>query len=345
MMKIKLATILMVLFISGVVHAQIDNTQTITKTGTTSATFLKIAPDARAAAMGKAFVAMTGDLSSIFWNPAGLDHLDRSEVLFVQSRWIADIDYFFLAYAQKLPGIGTLGFSATSLLFPDEMVTTESKPDGTGELWDAQDLALNLSFSRRLTDRFSLGANAKYISQKIWHEQSSAVALDLGALYLLPFKEIRLGAVLSNYGNKMRLEGRDLYFSSDPDPNNSGTVTFVNSEYQTDSYPLPIIFRVGLSGEFIQTNTLTWTWAIDALHPNDNLESVNLGSELVILETILLRAGWADLFLPDTEEGLTLGGGVKYRILTSNSYLKVDYSYSDFGRLDQVQRFSLSLSF
>lgn len=346
MMKLKYLVVITVISLMSIpVYAQIENTQTITKTGTTSAVFLKIAPDARASSMGKAFAAMPGDLSSVYWNPAGLDHLNRSEVLFANNQWLTGVDYFFLAYALKLPGIATLGFSAISLSVPEDIVTTESQPNGTGELWEAQDMALNLTVSRRLTDHFSIGGNVKYISQRIWHENSSAIALDLGALYLLPFNDIRLGAVLSNYGNKMQLSGRDLYFSADPDLVNSGTVTFVNSEYQTDKYPLPIIFRVGLSGEFIESSALRWTWAIDALHPNDNLESVNIGNEVALFETIILRVGWADLFLPDTEEGLTLGGGLNYRLMNSNAVLKLDYSYSDYGRLDHVQRFTLGLIF
>ncbi len=342
--KIVVITLILI-FCTNTLFAQIGNSQTITKTGTTAAAFLKIAPDPRAAAMGNAFIAIPGDLSSMHWNPAGLDHITRSEVLFVNNKWLADIDYLFMAMAVKLPSIGTVGISATSLSIPQDLVRTEIKPDGTGEYWSAQDLSLTLSISRRLTDRFSIGGNAKFISERIWHESSANIALDFGTLYDMPIGGIRLAGVLSNYGPKMGLSGRDLYFSSDPDPINSGTVTFVNSEYQTDDYPLPLVFRVGLSGELFENQKVRLTWAADALHPNDNLESVNLGAELGLAETVFLRAGWSSLFLPDTEEGLTLGAGLNYRIGGSQSILKVNYSYSDHGRLKSVQRFSLGLAF
>lgn len=337
--KIALSLVMM-----GQLFGQIDNTQVITKTGTTSAVFLKITPDARSAAMGNAFVAVTGDLANVFWNPAGLDYLTRSEAKFVSNKWLAGIDYVFFGYALKLPGFATLGLSILGLSVPEDVVRTEYKPGGTGEKWSAQDLALTATISRRLTDHFSIGGNAKVISQRIWHEKAMGIALDLGAHYLLPFANVRLGAVLSNYGSKMKMSGRDLYFSEDPNPNTSGTIAYVNSEYQTDGFPLPMIFRVGLAGELIANKAVRLSWMADAQHPNDNLESINLGGELSFRETLFLRAGYANIFLPDAEDGLSLGAGINYRIPGSSSIMKVDYSFSDHGRLDNVQRFSLGLT-
>lgn len=329
----------------GQVYSQIDNTQVITKTGTTSASFLKITPDARSAALGNAFVAVGGDIANIFWNPAGLDHLQRSEVKFISNKWLAGVDYVFFGYALKLPNIGTLALSVSGLSVPDDIVRTEYQPNGTGEKWNAQDMALTASISRRLTDHFSIGGNVKAISQRIWHSKSTGIALDFGALYLLPFWDVRLGAMLSNYGSAMSLSGRDLYFSDDPNPNTSGTIAYVNSEYQTDRYPLPMIFRVGLAGEIINNSVLRWSWMADAQHPNDNLESVNLGSEIGFKETLFLRCGYSNLFLAESESGLNLGLGVNYRIAGSGSILKFDYSYSDYGILESAQRFSLGLAF
>jgi hypothetical protein len=345
-MKSMIKILAMTLFLTtSFVFGQIDNSQIISKTGTTAANFLKIAPDARGAGMGNAFIAVPGDISSMFWNPAGLDYLNQSEVVFVQSKWIADMDYSFAAFAMKLPGVGTIGFMAQRLSVGEDLVRTETRPHGTGELWDAQDMAISASISRRLTDRFSIGGNAKFISQRIWHEQANTMALDFGSLFIMPFNDIRLAAVLTNYGGKLQMTGRDLYFSNDPDVNSNGTVQFVNSEYQTGRFPLPMTFRVGLSGELMDNTMVKWTWAIDAQHPNDNLESVNMGTEIGIMETMYLRAGYSNLFLDTAEDGLTLGAGINYRIWGSSSILKVDYAYSDYGRLKDVQRFALGITF
>ena len=52
--------------------------QTINRYGTTTANFLEIGIGSRATSMGDAYVAVANDVSSIYWNPAGLSHVARS---------------------------------------------------------------------------------------------------------------------------------------------------------------------------------------------------------------------------------------------------------------------------
>ncbi len=87
------------------------------------------------------------------------------------------------------------------------------------------------------------------------------------------------------------------------------------------------------------------TVGVDALHPNDNAESMNAGAEVVLNETFFLRGGYSALFRSQSEEGLTLGGGLNYRLWGSSTLLKIDYAYADFGLLETVQRFSLGVTF
>ena len=334
---------MIVLTYTNMVYGQLDNTQTMTKSGTTAAQFLKIGVDARATAMGNAFTAMEGDVSSIFWNAAGLANVKRLETMFVNNDWLAGVGFHYLGLALPLRHIGVLGFSVTSLTVPDDKVRTVTEPEGTGEYWGAQDLAVNLSFARKLTDKFSIGGNIKFIQQTIWHSHANTFAMDLGALFVTPFKGIRLGASLANYGGELRMTGRDQKLSVDPDLINQGNVEFVNALYETDAFPLPLIFRVGLSGELVRTKALRLSYAIDALHPNDNTEAVNTGFELAVGETFFLRGGHANLFRENAEEGLTLGGGLQYRLWGTQAILRIDYSYVDFGRLKYVNRVSIGI--
>ena len=130
------------------VLGQIDTDQTITKTGTSAAQFLKIGVDARATAMGGAFVAMEGDLSAMFWNPAGLGHFTGLGVMFVHSNWLADINFNHIALATDLGNVGIIGLSITNLAVPDDIVRTVEQPNGTGELFNSSDLAANLTFAK-----------------------------------------------------------------------------------------------------------------------------------------------------------------------------------------------------
>ena len=336
-----IAMLFMVFFHLNGVYGQLDNSQTITKSGTTAAQFLKIGVDARGTAMGNAFTAMDGDISSMFWNAAGLTNVKRMETIFVNNEWLGGIGFQYLGFALPINRIGVLGLSITSLTVPDDLVRTITQPEGTGESWGAQDLAANLCFAKKLSDKFSIGGNIKYIQQSIWHSHANTLALDLGALFITPIKGIRLGVSLANYGNTLSLTGRDQKLSIDPDPVNQGNVEFVNSLYETETFPLPLIFRVGISGDMLIHKKIRLSYGIDALHPNDNTEAINSGIELAIGETFFLRGGYANLFRETSEEGLTLGGGFHYRLWGTQTILKINYSYVNFGRLNYVNRVSV----
>ena len=337
--------ILAICLITAVGFCQLENKQTITKRGTTSAQFLKIGVDARGSSMGGAFTAMTGDISQSFWNPAGLAHLEGIQTMFVNSPWLAGTNFNFMALAFNVPSIGVFGASVTSLAVPEDIVRTIEHPEGTGERFDAGDLAVTFSYAKQLSDRFSIGGNIKYIQQKIWHASARAIAADLGAVFISPFKGIRIGASISNFGNDMMLDGRDLKISVDPDIQNEGNVEFINALYETDNFPLPLLFRVGLAGELLNKGKTRLSFSLDALHPNDNTESINTGLEFAFAETFFVRGGYSTLFRDATEEGLTLGAGMLIRLAGTNTKLKVDYSYSDFGRFDFIQRISLGFRF
>jgi hypothetical protein len=84
--------------------------------------------------------------------------------------------------------------------------------------------------------------------------------------------------------------------------------------------------------------------AIDASHPSDNYESVNVGGEYVFDDFIYLRGGYKTLFLQDSEERFTLGMGVR-QFLLGNLQFSVDYAYQDFTRLKNAQKVTLGISF
>ena len=176
---------LIILLLSSISYSQLDNTESISKTGTTSAQFLKIGADARGTSMGNAFTAMSGGVSSMYWNPAGMTSIRRLEAVFLNSDWIAGITYNYTALGLNLGQVGVIGLSMTTLSTPEDLVRTVEKPNGTGEYFDANDLALNLSYAKRLTNKFSLGANIKYISQSIWQSSANTFAADLGLCLLL----------------------------------------------------------------------------------------------------------------------------------------------------------------
>jgi len=326
------------------------------KVGTTAAQFLKIGIGSRATGMGEAYVAMSRDASGLYWNPAGIAESGGTEIMFQRNNWIADVAVNYMGVIFPLYGVGTVGLSVTSLTMDDMPVTTVLEPLGTGEEFTASDLALQLSMARSLTDRFSIGFNAKYIQQTIWHSTAKAMAMDVGTLFRTQFNDMRLGMSISNYGSSMQMSGRDLLERYDPAPGWEGNNDALPVDYVVDDWDLPLIFRVGVAMDVIDMGVTKLTVAADAIHPNDNLESINLGTELNILDRYFLRAGWKSPFVETNnslktsesetrEEGLTFGAGFDLPLFGSASGLRFDYAYADFGRLNNVQRFNLSLYF
>ena len=84
--------------------------------------------------------------------------------------------------------------------------------------------------------------------------------------------------------------------------------------------------------------------AVDASHPNDNYESINLGGEYVFNDRFSVRGGYKSLFLDESEETFTLGAGLR-QLLVGNVSIRVDYMYGDFGRLKEIQKFSIGVNF
>ena len=316
----------------------------VSKVGKTSATFLKIEAGARAVSMGGAFVAVDNDATAIYWNPSGIARLPQTEVVFIHTKWLADINFDFVAFVLPLGMFGNLGASLTSLSMDEKKVRTVFYPDGTGEKYDAGDMAASLTYARNLTDRFSIGFNVKYIHQHIWHMASSSFAMDIGTLFTTGFNGMKIGMSISNFGNKMRLEGKDSNIYYDPDPVKYGNNDKIPAQSQTDKFDLPLIFRVGLAMDVLKGERNRLTLAIDAVHPNDNTENLNLGAEYLFNNILSLRAGYKNLFTRDSEEGFTAGAGIEYGVF-GNTSMKIDFAYQDFGLLNNVQIFSLGLEF
>jgi len=316
----------------------------VSKKGTVAAPFLSISQGAKATAMGSAFVSISDDASAIYWNPAGLAKLQGSGAMFDRTSWFADVNYNFVSGYINLGDMGTLGLSFTSSEYGDMKVTTIERPEGTGELFSATDAVFALSYAMNLTDNFAIGFTPKIVYQSIWKMTASAIALDLGVQYVTPFDGIVLGMSISNFGTKMRLSGTSNLVLLDLDKTTSGNNDKIPGNIQTDDWALPLNFRVGLGYSFNITDENKVTVALDALHPSDNFESINVGAEYGYNDFLFLRGGYKSLFLESTEESFALGFGVKQALL-NNLALKFDYAYQNFGRLTNIQKFTVGVVF
>lgn len=292
------------------------------KVGTAGAQFLEIGVSARAMGMGEAFLGLSDDASALYYNPGGLSLLTQKEVAFTHIAYPAGIRYEFVGFVMPAPAVaGTFGAAFYMLSMDDIPVTNYKHPTGTGQTFTAGDYAFGLSYSAGLTDRFSVGITAKYITQLISTYKATGWAADLGTYYDTGFRNFKICMSIANFGPDMK--------------------------FITDSYPLPIDFRFGSSIDVLQTESSRLTAAVQASHPNDNLEKYSFGLEYWFNDMFALRTGKKfnyDYYdKGDFGGGLTFGAGA--RIPISTYRLNIDYAYQDLGYLDAVNRFSLGIRF
>lgn len=336
--------ILISIFFVSVSFSQ-NSERSTSKVGTTAAQFLKIGAGARAIGMGGAYVAVSNDIYSTYYNPAGIAQVDETaEVAFNHANWLAGMNYDYVAGSLNLQGLGVIFGTLTSFSVPQDIVRTFQYPEGDGRTWDASSLAIGLGYARRLTDEFSVGFQFKYIREAIWTTSASGFALDVGTYYVTPFNGMVIGASITNFGSKMQLSGRDILFNYDPNGNSGSGPNDVLSQYSTDSFDIPLTFRLGLAMDVIKSRYFRATAAVDATHPNDNTEYVNSGLELSYNDLVAFRIGYKSLFLRNSEEGLTLGGGINYKF-DDQFTLQFNYGWATYGVLNDVQFIDVGLKF
>jgi hypothetical protein len=311
----------------SVVNAQMK------KVAQTKMQFLKLGVGARAASMGDAFMAISGDPNSIFYNPAGCASVNGISLAINQNNWIADIDHMsgVLSYNTGQYGVFSVSYINVDYGTMERTVVDAHAWQGYISQGDfsVNEYAIGLGYATSITSRFFIGGQVKYAyqdlgSSQVWqyyntafetnkdvNNVTEAVAYDFGTFYNSGFKNIRIGMVVQNFANK----------------------------------PLPLTFRFGAAidiNELVLPNNEKHllTLAIDAIHPKDYSERLHFGIEYIFDRLIALRGGYK---LNYDEESFS--GGVGLRTDVEGLQMQFDYAFSDFGVLGVVNRFSLSFSY
>ncbi len=122
-MKNKILTLALIIIVTTSLFSQ-NGVTNVSKRGTSAAPFLSIGQGSRAIGMGSAFVAISDDPSAIYWNPAGIAKIQGASFIVDHTKWIADLNYNFLAMTYSLGDFGTIGASFTTSDYGDMKVTT-----------------------------------------------------------------------------------------------------------------------------------------------------------------------------------------------------------------------------
>ncbi|MFA6438590.1 MAG: PorV/PorQ family protein [Bacteriovoracaceae bacterium] len=311
------------------------------KTGTSIGAFLSIEPSAHIAAMGNAGVTVYSELQAIYYNPGAVGFMQGTSVQFTHSVWLADIAYDYGVFKFDIEGMGNIYAAFTSLNSGEIDVRTVEQPLGTGERYSVSDVAIGIGIGRQISERFSVGLQANYIQETIWHSAMNAFSFSVGTIYRISPDGLHLGASISNFGTRGQFSGRDLQVPYDQSISKYGDNSQLQAELLTNDFALPVMFRVGIGMPVQLSESNTLTVAVDAFHPSDNTESMSVGAEYIFDHLIALRAGYQNLFLQDSEVGLTFGTGIEYEM--SGYKINFDYGWADHGRLKEAHRISVGI--
>jgi len=296
------------------------------KVAQSGAQFLQIGVSARATAMGEAFLSVTHDASATFYSPGSLSRLDRMSMMVTHTSLPANMKHFFGSFVLPLKGnIGTFGIH-TILLTTGEMAVTRAFVGPTGESFSCSEMAVGLSYSRNLTDKFSVGGTVKYVQQDLSGFTARGWAADFGTYYLTGFRDMRFGMTIRNFGPDLNFGKRD------------------DIGFESISYSMPMDFNFGISMSVIDLENSNLKVALQVNQPNDNLRREAVGFEYTLMNMLMLRGGYQfDLGDDDYGMGMSLGAGLKAAVSGFDGNFDVSWVQSEY--LTDLIRFSFGVMF
>jgi len=335
-----------------------------TRFGGTSAVFLTLPGDARGAALGGSYASLVSDISSLFYNPAGLALMGSNQAMFSYTSYIADTRHITAGVGWSLRGgEWGLGVSLTNFGFSDQPVYTETDQEGNGETYSVSNTAVGLTASLQFSDRFSAGLTGRYVTEQLGRVSSTGFTVDFGTNYHgeLAGRPIRASFVVMNYGSPLKARGSVL--NSDINPIDGGMgVEDQPVEIRTSEFEPPTQFRVGVAYDVLAAANNRVTFLSEFSQPNDSDPGFGFGAEwaanLTEGFTAALRGSYSyqgdnrdsdvtgvgfDSSAQDDEvfDGMALGAGVSWRLGTWN--VTADYAFRHMGILPSVNMFSIKL--
>lgn len=354
-----------------------------TRAITTAVPFLSIAADPRAAAMGDMGVATSADAFAQQWNPAKLAFAEAKQSVGLTytpylSKLVNDIFLGNISYHNRLNERSAIG--ASLRYFSNGEIELRESFDSPAFIAKPNELALDLSYSLRLSDEFAMAVSGRYIHSDLKlqtgfddAQAANSIAVDIAGYYEGPTQihkdfngRWRAGFNISNLGPKMKYDDRtDGAFL----PTNLGVgvgydfildahnKVGVTAEFNKLLVPTPPALEEGEIDEnrrkIDDYNDIGWFSGVfksfgDAPDGfSEELKEITwaLGAEYWYEDVFALRAGY---FNESEEKGarefFSIGAGFKYTTINIDmSYL---FSTSKTNNpLEGTLRFGLTFSF
>lgn len=269
---------------------------------------------ARAIGLGNAYVAMPFDATAIYWNPAGMEYIQKKAFSLFYTNLLAGAQYNFIGYVHPTINFGTLGVGAMRIGVGGIIETDEQNV--RGKTFSHGESQFLFSYAKQLPFNFSAGISIKLHHWSMLEFTDTGVGADLGFLYKPNFSNVILQNISIGLNIKNLLPPRLKPYES------------------TDIHPYNLKF--GLAKPLSINawgNQLTFFLDFEQGGGHTSFK-YHTGTEYVFHERAMLRLGM-------NNNQLSFGAGVAY------SMFQLDYSYGKFAdhELNASHRISFTVTF
>lgn len=310
--------------------------------------FLSVVSDAKASAMAEAMTSLSMGSSALFFNPAGMASMNNLiDFSASQNQWIADIKHsaFSAAINPANGQYGVFGISLQTVDYGDFYGTRLDKTVSRGyvdtEVFSLDAMGIGFGYARQLTDKFSVGAQIRWVNQDLGESiipayatvvdslgntitdtttqaistDMTPLAYDFGTQYKPGFHSLVFGMSIRNFSKEL--------------------------EYVEEGFQLPLVFNLGISMDILdfmenRPDNQSLYVAIDASHYRSHPEQIKIGLDYCFMNKLSLRGGYIS---NNDESSFSYGVGAAY------AGFAFDYAYTPFGTFDNVQRMTARFSF
>ena len=262
--------------------------------GTSSGSpYLRFPITARSAALGETLVAEPGNIGSAGINPANLYRTTGGEIVLSHTSWIQDVqtEYFSAGYPMSF---GTVGVSLLSSGIPN--IEIRDIPGQALGTFSARSAYVQASYATSIDSSVRIGVNGKLLYEKLYVEESTGYAFDLGIIYESPIPGLLAGLSASNVGAMSQM---------------------VNQRSE-----LPVQLRMGITYRFAVEDFEVFVASQFTRESKQLNNSAHAGLELDYRQMLALRIGYQTGY---EARALSAGFGLHYQ------WVKFDYAYIPFS--------------
>lgn len=332
---------------------------------TTAVPFLRLATDARTAAMGDVGVATNPDANSIFYNGAKTVFNEKQYGIgLTYTPWLSELDLkninqisfagFYKLDDKQAISLGFRNFNQGNFTFTDALGQEVSS-------FKPSDLAIEAGYSRKLSNKSGIGLNIRYIHSKLAnnsvnsnYKSGNAVAADISYFYTK--KAWNFGVALTNLGSKLNYGGESAYI-----PANLALGAAYNKKINSEN---KISFAIDINKLLVPTppdatnaqkvadynnKGVVGSWfssfgdAPDGGSEELKEFQLGFGAEYMYKELFSLRTGYfTENKLKGNRNYFTVGAGLEYKVAGINfSYLVPTGNNTNDNALKNTFRISL----